>query len=208
MNAPSRLALVLLLVGLSTNGALGETAERDRLTKDCGVDSLYLLLRLCSSSVDLTELRATLPDTRANGLSMTDLQAASGRHGVVLWGKRIGPGDVLIDRPMITLLRSEGNQGHFVVLEPVGVLGKSVMVLDFPRPAQVVAYADLMKSGGWTGLSLAPATAWERIGRWLVCAAGLSLLVFGLAWSGSRRLVTRRCHQTSTIDTPSYVTTI
>ena len=191
MNAATRSVVVALLVGFSAAGAAGDTAEGDRLIKDCGVNSLYLLLRLCSASVDLAELRATLPDTRANGLSMTELQAASARHGVVLRGKRIGPGDVPIDRPMITLLRSDGDQGHFVVLEPVGVLGKSVMVLDFPRPAQIVAYADLMKSGGWTGLALAPATHWERIGRWAACAAGVSLTAFGLAWTRVRRLVRR-----------------
>lgn len=180
MKASLRLAMVAVLIGLSGAGALGETAEGDRLIKDCGVNSLYLLLRLCSTNADLAKLRATMPDTRANGLSMAEIQAASAKHGVVLQGKRIGLGDVPIDRPMITLLRSDGDQGHFVVLEPVGVLGKSVMVLDFPRPAQVVAYSDLLKASGWTGLTLAPVTSWERFGPWSASGVGVLLLVLGL----------------------------
>ncbi len=200
MKVTLRSALVMLLVVIPATGTLGDTAESERLIKDCGVNSLYLLLRLRETPVNLAQLRAMLPDTKANGLSMAELQAAAGRYGVTLRGKRIGSGDVPIDRPIITLLRSDEDQGHFVVLEPVGVLGKSVMVLDFPRPAQIVAYADLMKSGGWTGLALAPATYWERIGRWAACGAGVLLTVFGLALPRIRRLATRRRHQTSAID--------
>ncbi len=192
MNASLRSGLVALLVVLPVAGVLGETAEGDRLIKDCGVNSLYLLLRLCSAPADLAELRATLPDTRANGLSMAEVQAASGRHGVPLRGRRIGMGDVPLDRPVIAFLRADGSQGHFVVLEPVGVLGKSVMVLDFPRPAQVVAYADLIRSSEWTGLVLSPVTSWERFGPWAASGLGISLVVVGLASFRTRRFGMRR----------------
>ena len=92
-----------------------------------------------------------------------------------------------LDRPTIVLLRLGESQGHFVVLEPVGNLGKMVMVLDFPRPARIVAYADLMKEGGWTGLALAPVTAWERSGPWIVSGLGVSLLILGLFAPWRRR---------------------
>jgi len=192
MNASLRSGLVALLVVLPVAGVLGETAEGDRLIKDCGVNSLYLLLRLCSSPANLSELRATLPDTRANGLSMAEVQAASGRHGVPLRGRRIGMGDVPLDRPVIAFLQAKESQGHFVVLEPVGVLGKSVMVLDFPRPARIMSYADLIQSNEWTGLVLSPVTSWERFGPWAASAAGVSLVFLGLAsfwtrWFGTRR---------------------
>ncbi len=180
--------MTALVLGLAPTPLLSdEEREASRLINDCGVNSLYLLLRLRSAETNLSELRRALPDTEAHGLSMAEIQATSGRYGVPLRGKRIGPGDVPIDRPTIALLKSGGGPGHYVVLEPVGVLGKRVMVLDFPRPAQVVDYADLMKGDAWTGLALAPITPWERFGPWAVSVAGVALAIFGLASPRVRR---------------------
>ena len=182
-----RLTMGALVVGILAPGAAGQDAEADRLAQDCGVNSLYVLLQLRDATPDLAQLRAGLPDTRANGLSMAGIQAASGRHGVPLRGRWVGPGDVPIDRPMIALLRPEGASGHFVVIEPVGVLGKSVLVLDFPRPPQIMAYADLIGSAAWTGLTLAPVTAPERFGPWAAAAVGVALVGWGLAARRTRR---------------------
>lgn len=187
MNAALRSALVALLVVGPASGVRGDTAASERLIKDCGVNSLYLLLRLREAPVDLAELRAMLPATAADGLSMAELQAAAGRFGVSLQGKRIDSGDVPLDRSVLALFQEEGGPGHFVVLEPVGVLGKSVMVLDFPRPAQIFAYADLIQGGKWTGLVLAPVTAWERFAPWITSALGLTLACIGLAFPWVRR---------------------
>lgn len=175
--------LMIASVGLALSSSPGdEEREASRLINDCGVNSLYLLLRLRSAEVDLAELRRALPSTEAEGLSMSEIQAASGRRGVPLRGVRIGPGNVPIDRPVITLLRPGGGMGHFVVLEPVGVLGKMVMVLDFPRPARVVDYAELMKHGDWTGLALAPVSTRERLGPWALSGLGAAIAGLGLAW--------------------------
>jgi hypothetical protein len=187
-----RMALVIAsCLGLAPTPMLGDD-ERDssRLIHDCGVNSLYLLMRLRSADVDLSELRRMLPSTEAHGLSMAEIQAASGRLGVPLRGRRIGPGDVPIDRPVIAWLKSGGSPGHFVVLEPVGVLGKMVMVLDFPRPAQVVEYAYLMKADDWTGRALVPVTTWERSAPWVCSGAGVLLAILGLASPWRRRLAT------------------
>ncbi len=186
----ARWPVLVLVLGLSASSALGAPDPGERLIKDCGVNSLYLLLRLQSAEVDLAALRQVLPDTEARGLSMAEIQAASGRHGVTLRGRRIGPGDTPIDRPMIVLLKSAESQGHFVVLEPVGVLGKKVMVLDFPRPARIVDYADLMAGADWTGLALAPMTTAERLGPWIVAFAGVSLVILGLTLPRGRGLTT------------------
>jgi hypothetical protein len=193
--------LLVFALCLAPAPLLGDE-ERDatRRINDCGVNSLYLLLRRHSATVDLSDLRRSLPSTEAHGLSMAEIQAASGRHGVPLRGKRIGPGDVPIDRPVIVLLKSSGSQGHFVVLEPVGVLGKKVMVLDFPRPAQIVDYADLMKGDDWTGLALAPVTPWERFGPWVASGAGVLLAILGLASPWKRRRATRRRNRDPAID--------
>lgn len=192
MNRPARLLFVASIVGLSAAGAAGQAPEDDQLAKDCGVHALYLLLRLCAADTDLTQLRATLPDTRADGLSLAEIRDAAARRGVTLRGRRIGPQDVPIDRPMIAHLRPGEGRGHFVVIEPVGTLGKSVMVLDFPRPPRVVAYADLIGSDAWTGLALAPATAQERFGPWIATGLGAVLVALGVAAPRLRRPGTGR----------------
>jgi len=196
-----RSAVVVLGLVLGACPPRGAADEGDRLINDCGVNSLYLLLRLCSAEVDLAEVRRALPDTRNHGLSMAEIGAASGRYGVSLRGERIEPGDVPIDRPMIVLLKSgEEGQGHFVVLEPVGVLGKKVMVLDFPRPARIVDYTDLMKGGDWTGLALAPVTPWERFGPWLASGVGVLLVTLGVVSPWRRRRASSRRGRAPAID--------
>jgi len=184
-----RTALATVACFVFTSSLLLGDVEREasRVINDCGVNSLYLLLRLRSAEVDLSELRRALPETEAHGLSMAEIQAASNRFGVSLKGQQIGPGDLPIDRPTIVLLKRGESQGHFIVLEPVGNLGKMVMVLDFPRPARIVAYADLMNEGGWTGLALQPVTAWERSGPWIASGLGVLLLILGIFAPWRRR---------------------
>ena len=187
--SPIHLFLAIALgLGLTSASLLGdEERDESRLVNDCGVNSLYLLLRLRSAEVELSNLRRILPHTEAHGLSMAEIQEASARYGVPLRGKRIGPDDVPIDRPTIVLLKSGANSGHFVVLEPVGVSGKKVMILDFPRPAQIVDYADLIAGDAWTGLALAPITPWERFGPWVMSGSGVGLAIVGLIYPRRRR---------------------
>ncbi len=184
-------SIVVLALGLSASMASGAADEGERIINDCGVNSLYLLLRLRSTEVDLAELRRTLPDTEAQGLSMAEIGAASGRYGVPLRGRRLGPDDVPIDRPTIALLKPSDGQGHYVVLEPVGFRGRAVMVLDFPRPPRIVDYADLMRGGDWTGLALVPVTLWDRSGPWISSGTGVLLVLAGLAPVWKRRRAAR-----------------
>ena len=184
----TKIFVVALYLGLAPAALLGDE-ERDasRLINDCGVNSLYLLLRLRSAEVVLSELRRSLPATEAHGLSMAEIQAASNHYGVPLKGRRIGPDDTPLDRPIIALLKLGEDQGHFVVLEPVGNLGKMAMVLDFPRPARVIAYTDLMNGEDWTGLALVPVTPWERFGLWVMVGLGVILVIVGIVSPWSRR---------------------
>ena len=156
--------------------ASGASDEEKRLINDCGVNALYLLLRLQAVDVDLGQLRQALPDTSANPLSMADLQSVARRYGVSLRGRRINFQATVIDRPSIALLRSNDGRGHFVVLEPIGSQGTMVKILDFPRPIHVVDFASLAKSSAWTGLILVPATIWENLSPWVACGTGSLLL--------------------------------
>lgn len=92
----------------------------------CGVNSLYVLLRVLGQSADMTELRTAVPVTD-RGASMLDLQDAARKHGLdlaVLSIKR--PSDLARERrPFIALMTSSGfgpadgtapSMGHYVVV--------------------------------------------------------------------------------------------
>ncbi len=178
-------------IGLAPGPVLGQDGDDgSRLINDCGVNSLYLMLKLRAAEVDLADLRRALPSTAERGLSLAEIRAASARFGCRLRGAKIGARDVPLDRPAIVLLKPEGGEGHFVVLEPVGVLGKMVMVLDFPRPPRVVDSSEIMGGAGWTGLALTPVAPWERYGPWVASGVGVSLVALGIAAPWRRRHAT------------------
>jgi ABC-type bacteriocin/lantibiotic exporter with double-glycine peptidase domain len=110
--------------------------------------------------VNLSDLRRALPHPGRDGLSMADLQSAASIFGVGLRETRIRREDFPLDRPVIALLSTE-DDGHFVVLQPVGTTGTMAMVCDFPRPPRIVDYASLSDSEGWNGLALVPVRPWE-----------------------------------------------
>ena len=177
-------------LGWAVGAASGASDEGKRLINDCGVNALYLLLRLRAVDVDLGQLRQALPDTSANLLSMADLQSVARQYGVSMRGRRVTSQGTMIDRPTIALMRSDGGRGHFVVLEPFGNQDKMVKILDFPRPIHVADFDTLTKNTAWTGLILSPITVWERSTPW--AASGLGILLLGgaafLVWFGTRKI--------------------
>ena len=86
---------------------------------------------------------------------MADLRAASAQNGVRLRRAKFVKGDGPLDRPAIAFL-SLANEGHFVVLRPVGVTGTMVQVLDPPFAPRVVDYKDILSGRQWTGRVLVP----------------------------------------------------
>jgi hypothetical protein len=187
---PSRQILAVVLLVAALSGASVAAADIDRIN-DCGVNCLYVLLRLDSRDVDLAELRRALPHPGEEGLSMADLRNAAARFGTHLRGARLRREDLPLDRPVIALLGSEGI-GHFVVLEPVGTTGTMAMLLDFPGPPRIVDYSSLLTMRGWNGFALVPVRPWERA---LPYAVGItaSVLVPPLIYAPwRRRLLSRR----------------
>lgn len=162
--------LALLGAGWS---APARAQEAEDAVNDCGVNALYLMLRLEGRAVDLADLRRGLPDHRADGLSMADLQRAAASRGCRLAGRRVGPDDVPLDRPAIAWLKHEGG-GHFVVLRPVGETGTMVTVLDFPRPPRAVDYAELLATAGWSGRVMTPVGPWRLAAAWAAGGFGLA----------------------------------
>jgi len=181
-------AAVLLVASLS--GAGVAAADVDRIN-DCGVNCLYVLLRLDSRDVDLAELRRVIPRPDDRGLSMADLRDAAARFGVHLRGARLRREDLPLDRPVIALLSPE-DRGHFVVLEPVGTTGTMAMLLDFPGPPRIVDYSSLATSKGWEGLALVPVRSWERVLPYAIGIAALALMLPLIYAPWRRRLLSGR----------------
>lgn len=181
---PSRLVCAAVLLLASPARAFAE-ANVDPIN-DCGVNSLYLLLRLHSRDVNLSDLRRALPHPGMDGLSMADLQSAASSHGVSLRGTRLRREDFPLDRPIIALLRTE-DDGHFVVLQPVGATGTMAMILDFPRPPKIVDHASLSDSEDWNGLALVPVRPWESAFPYSVGIAA-SVLAASLSYRLRARL--------------------
>ena len=59
------------------------------------------------------------------------------------------------DRPFLAYLK-RGQHGHFVVIRPVGRLGRMVQLFDNDREAEVFDLSELTSSPEWTGLALRP----------------------------------------------------
>lgn len=176
------LFLTACLVGGTPLCVLSEELPTLQSDNDCGVYSLYTMLRLSQLNVDFAKLRADLPTNPEHGLSMENLREASKKLGVVLHGKRLKFNELPLDRPVIALLRLDEGHGHFVVLNPVGNLGKSALYLDFPRSPKVVAYADIFNSQAWTGLILTPESHWDRARPWIFFAVGVLIIAISLFW--------------------------
>ncbi len=176
--------LVALLVSTSVVRA---AEEKDRL--DCGVNSLYLLLRLEGRSPSFDELLGTLPTTHPDGLSMAELMDASGLFGLKLDGVQFPKGGGVLDRPMIAFFQGPKN-GHFAVIRPVGTTRKMVQVIDPPNPPWIGDLDRLPSNKAWTGRVLIPRKPWisDEPARWAIGSAVLAAILFGCrrAWRGPR----------------------
>lgn len=175
------LAIVVVGAGWPAAARSQFTPAAEDAVNDCGVNALYVMLRLEGRAADLADLRRTLPDRREDGLSMADLQDAAAAWGCRLVGRQVGPERLPLDRPAIAWQRHEGS-GHFIVLRPVGETGTMVAVLDFPRPPRVVDYTELLESPRWSGRVLMPDDPWRHAAKLgvgclaLAAVAGLSML--------------------------------
>lgn len=81
-------ALVLVVCPLSSCNTYGEELvdEPPTTSADCGLRSLYLLLRMEELSPTLDEIRSHLPSTRPQGFSMLELREAASAMGLKLVG--------------------------------------------------------------------------------------------------------------------------
>jgi hypothetical protein len=184
---PRRAGLAwVVILSLAATAGVGSPEETMRL--DCGVNALYVLLRLEDRPVTLDRLEAALPPHHPDGYSMAELATAGGRLGLELEGVRFAKGDRALDRPAIAFLK-DTRGGHFAVLRPVGTTGTMVQVIDPPYAPWIADYDRVLAAKSWTGRVLIPSDPWSIRHAVLLAAVaiGLSLLAAAL-WRRRRPL--------------------
>ena len=145
---------------------------------DCGVNSLYMLLDLVGSDVSLEELRANLPARDDNGYSMLELRDAAYRCGQPVSGGLLTTATLPLDRPAVAYFDSlNSKSGHFVVLMPVGAMGKMVQIIDPPYHPRIVDYSTIMPNGLPLKI-LYPTSTWRLYA--IAGSVGFALLLAGV----------------------------
>ena len=175
------------LIGVSGLVPIGRAAEQQEKTKlDCGVNALFVLLRLEGRPVPYDRLESTLPPRNPDGYSMAEVSAAARSLGLPLDGVKFVKGDKPLDRPAIAFFQN-ARGGHFAVLRPVGTTGTMVQVIDRPHVPAIMDYDRILGSKGWTGRILLPSPPWYRRRATLPAVAGVCLLFLALAFTRWRR---------------------
>ena len=147
-------SLIVALVGWSPGRAAEETARLE-----CGIDALYILLRLEGQKPSYGQLQNALPITNSKGHSMAELQDAAALFGLRLDGLQLNRRAEVLDQPMIGFLQSP-SKGHFVVLRPVGTTGTMVQIIDPPNAPWIGDLNRITSKKVWTGRVLVPHKPW------------------------------------------------
>jgi len=160
-------------------GAPGARAE-ETTKLDCGVNALFVLLRLEGLPVTLDRLERALPTRCPDGYSMAELAAAARSLGLSLEGVRFGKPDKALDRPAIAFVK-DARGGHFAVFRPVGTTGTMVQVIDLPHVPWIADYDRVFSAKPWTSRILIRRDAWivRNIVPLLMAAAGCILFIAG-----------------------------
>lgn len=133
-----------------THDSGGGTPQRD-----CGSNSLFLLLRLQGLDISLDQVKRRLGPLPPGGYSVSELVSASDSLGLELEALEYKHGKPRAEKNLIVyLLGARG--GHFAVLNPVGTTGSMVQLIDPPYPPRIVDWERLLTAKEWTGIVIAP----------------------------------------------------
>jgi hypothetical protein len=106
---------ILTVVATAWIGQASAIADDDPSRLDCGVNALYLLLRLEGRPATVGQILAALPAHDPRGYSMAELAAASESLGLRLDGLRFAEADPNPGRSAIAFIK-DARGGHFTVL--------------------------------------------------------------------------------------------
>ena len=184
------LGLGIVFLGLTQCNNICAAGVEEKTKLNCGVNALFLLLRLEEIPVTLDRLELALPPLRPNGYSMAELATVGASLGLQLEGVQFARGDSPLDRPAIAFLK-DAKGGHFAVLRPVGSTGTMVQVIDPPHVPWIADYDRVFSAKPWTGRILVRCDAWivRNMISLLMAVAGCILLVAGITrgWRTVRR---------------------
>ena len=195
---PVWLCLALLLAQAANPRAV---RADDTIDYDCGVNALFILLRLAGRPVTLDRLTSVLPPRPRDGYSMAELAAASSSLGLGLEGVEFRRGDEALGHPAIVFLKS-AKGGHFAVLRPVGTTGTMVQVIDPPNVPWIADYDLPFSVKSWTGRVLVPRDPWYvRYASSLIAVlGGVALFMVALQQRRRPRSATTSVGRGSTTD--------
>lgn len=166
------------LMQLTPAGSARALGSDEPIRLDCGVNSLYILLRLEGRTVSLDRILSALPARHPEGYSMAELSDAAGSLGLSLEGQEFTKENRHPGRPAIAFLKDEKG-GHFTVLRPVGTTGTMVQVIDPPLVPWIADYERVLASKSWKGRLLVPREPfYDRPSFTFSIAIALGILLF------------------------------
>jgi hypothetical protein len=160
-------------------------ALHERAGRECGLDSLFVFLRLSGHDVTYDQTRAAVP-IGPMGTSLLELQQAASRLGANTTLSRCSMPELIhMPKPVIAYLPEgtagpKGSVGHFVVVlkaDETGVEAADSAVATFLK------YSPSQFEGEWSGHLLAPAPpqGWARPLA-LTAVAGLWVVLGLCCW--------------------------
>jgi ABC-type bacteriocin/lantibiotic exporter with double-glycine peptidase domain len=174
------------LLILCTSIGVSHAHAFDEATKlDCGVNALFLLLRLEGRDISYRQVDAALPPANPLGYSMAELRDTAKKLGCEIEGVQQSRKSAPLHRPAIAFFKDAGS-GHFAVLRPVGTTGTMVQILDPPRAPQIVDFDRLIHERSWTGRLLLRTE--EPFQRLIWALVGFVIVFSALRWFAPRWL--------------------
>lgn len=167
--------------------AVGGLALHERAGRECGLDSLFVLLRLSGHDVTYEQTRAAVP-VGPMGSSLLELQQAASRLGAKTTLSRCSMAELMHrPKPVIAYLKQaagpEGGVGHFVVVVSADETG--IEIAD-SAVATFLKYSPAEFEAEWSGHILAPAPAQSWVRPLTLTAVVGVWLGIGLVWWRAR----------------------
>ncbi len=137
------------------------SATETTTTLDCGANALFVLLQLEGRGVSFEQLEEALPPRSPEGYSMAELAMTATSFGLRLEGKRFAKVEDAPNRPAIAFIKDkDAEDGHFVVVRPIGDTGTMVQIIDPPLAPWVADYARILEARQWGGKLLIAQEPW------------------------------------------------
>jgi predicted double-glycine peptidase len=162
----------------------------ERAQRECGLNSLYLMLHLSGHDVTFDQVRTAVP-VGPSGTSLLELRQAASRLGVRTAVRRCSMDELAsLPKPVIAYFHPkdpepQGRPGHYVVVLRADTAG--VEVIDGTLAASF-RYSARHFEAEWSGHLLTPSPLWSWVRPLALTAVAGAGVAFGLCcWRAPRR---------------------